>query len=193
MQKPRWSEAIGLQHFFHKYADGSFEFVQGVVISHNGALYQKGRKKIEIEFGAGVGMIAIDPKQTDGAVPFRANFARWRSVSLYQLPQTSLTQGRLEIVERSTGSGKIGVGLRRLVMRIDTHYLAQIVRLRHGSDSNSGFAFEAADFQTYAAFRSRCGQHAKCAKLAIPDIAFHVARLLPGTGGNLFKIERKQV
>ena len=87
------SEFVGAEHVFDKDADGAFELVEGVVEGDDGAFDEEGCEEVEIEFCALVGVVAVDPQETDGAVPADGYLARRSAVGFHLMCESGGLDG----------------------------------------------------------------------------------------------------
>ena len=125
-------------------------------------------------------MIAIDPEETDGAIPANGDLARRGAVCFDFIAQAGLREGAFEIVEGGAGGVEVGIGFAGGVVGVDADDLAEVEGGGDGGDADGGFTFEAADFDVDATGGGGSGEHAEGAEFTVADVAFDVLCFAPG-------------
>ena len=76
------AEAVRAEHVFNENANGPGEEMERVVKGHHAAGNEMGHEAVEVGFGAGPCVIAIDPEKADGAGPVRGDIDGMRAMGL---------------------------------------------------------------------------------------------------------------
>jgi hypothetical protein len=126
-------------------------------------------------------MVAINPQQTNGAVPVFGNFARKSSVHFDDLGNArrlnageEFGEGRIEMIFH------VRAEIRQARVGIDGYDWAQTIIRRDSAQHYRGFAFEAADFDDGALSRRAGRESTEKASLIFDQEPGHEAGAFPG-------------
>ena len=180
VKKRGGAEAIGAQNIFDVDPNGAFEFMKSVVEGNDRAVGQVRRKQVEVLFGAGVGVVAVDPEQTDGAAPSLRHLAGGRAMHLDMLLDSSAADVRHEFIEGRRFSAEHGIGDGGCGVRIDADHRTKSVVRGERRQTHHGLAFEAADLDDHAGAGRTGGEQAEGAEFELANVAGNVMRALPG-------------
>ena len=69
MNESSRSELICMENVFHKHADWSGKYIQGVVERHYAKGDQVRKESVQIFLGAFIAVIAVNPQESNGSIP----------------------------------------------------------------------------------------------------------------------------
>ena len=181
------------QDVIDKNANGSREVVQRIVKSDDGVGLEETGKSVEVGLSACIGVVAIDPEETDGPLPGASDIGGECAMNFDVLFDLSGAEREEEIVVGGGQRARCRAGGEFMRVRVYGNDGAKTVVRGDFGEHYRGAALETADFDNCALCGNARGKFAEEARFVFEKKAGDVLCHEPGVMDDLIQVLRQCV